>query len=78
MKGAERESMIEICPYSTFSFTLSEFTTLPKLFIVSQQESEEAEREVKRWEKYALGEISLFVILHAANTDTETNMLKPN
>lgn len=57
---------------------LSEFTTLPKLFILSQQESKEAKREVKRRWKYAQGEIPLLVILHAADTETITNTQRPN
>lgn len=57
---------------------LSEFTTLPKLFIISQQESQEAKREVKRWWKYAQGEISVLTILHAVDTETITNTQRPN
>lgn len=57
---------------------LSEFNALPQSLIVSQQEVEEAEREVKRRWKYAQGEISLLVILHAADTETITNTQRPN
>lgn len=50
----------------------------PKLFIVSPKESKGAKKEVKRRKKYALGEISLLVILHAADTETITNTQRPN
>lgn len=50
----------------------------PKLFIVSPKESKGAKKEVKRRKKYALGEVSLLVILHAADTETITNTQRPN
>lgn len=74
-----RRETAEMCPRSTFLYHALWIQHCPENYSSSPNRSPGKPRgRLKDGEKYAQGEISLLVFLHAAETGTITNTQRPN